>query len=164
MTTENIKSETFKELNLEEKVTVKNIAGWTVGFKRIESQGDVTIPKEGTVRLTRSEIIAQTQSGNRLFNGTDDRGSHATLYIDDEPTRLEVEFDSIDEKRTQSVLTPELVKKLFDYKTVKSFEDKLKTYVVTRAEKYAIIQIIKKLKLNDFEKIRIVENYTGYKI
>ena len=82
MTTENIKSETFKELNLEEKVTVKNIAGWTVGFKRIESQGDVTIPKEGTVRLTRSEIIAQTQSGNRLFNGTDDRGSHATLYID----------------------------------------------------------------------------------
>lgn len=164
MTTENIKSETFKELNLEEKVTVKNIAGWTVGFKRIESQGDVTIPKEGTVRLTRSEIIAQTQSGNRLFNGADDRGSHATLYIDDEPTRLEVEFDSIEEKRTQSVLTPELVKKLFDYKTVKSFEDKLKTYVVTRAEKYAIIQIIKKLKLNDFEKIRIVENYTGYKI
>ena len=149
MTTENIKSETFKELNLEEKVTVKNIAGWTVGFKRIESQG---------------EIIAQTQSGNRLFNGTDDRGSHATLYIDDEPTRLEVEFDSIEEKRTQSVLTPELVKKLFDYKTVKSFEDKLKAYVVTRAEKYAIIQIIKKLKLNDFEKIRIVENYTGYKI
>ena len=46
------------------------------------------IPKEGTVRLSRSEIIAQIQSGNRLFNGVDSHGSHATLYIEDEPTPL----------------------------------------------------------------------------
>ena len=47
---------------------------------------------------------------------------------------------------------------------MKTFEEKLHEYVVTRAEKYAITQIIKKLKLNDFEKIRMVENYTGYKL
>ena len=76
-----------KELNLEQKVTVRNIAGWMTGFRRIESQGDVTIPQEGTIRLSRSEIIAQVQNGNRLFNGIDERGSHATLYIDDEYTR-----------------------------------------------------------------------------
>ena len=164
MSTENTKNEQSEELNMDQKVTVRNLAGWTVGFRRIETQGDVTIPKEGTVRLSRSEIIAQIQSGNRLFIGIDDRGSHATLYIEDEPTRLEVEFDSKEEKRTQLILNSDLVKKLFDYKTMKTFEDKLHEYVVTRAEKFAITQIIKKLKLNDHEKIRMIENYTGYKV
>ena len=164
MATENTKIEQPEELNMDQKVTVRNLAGWTVGFRRIETQGDVTIPKEGTVRLSRSEIIAQIQSGNRLFIGIDDRGSHATLYIEDEPTRLEVEFDSKEEKRTQLILNSDLVKKLFDYKTMKTFEDKLHEYVVTRAEKFAITQIIKKLKLNDHEKIRMIENYTGYKV
>lgn len=164
MATENTKLEQPEELNMDQKVTVRNLAGWTVGFRRIETQGDVTIPKEGTVRLSRSEIIAQIQSGNRLFIGIDDRGSHATLYIEDEPTRLEVEFDSKEEERTQTILSADLVKKLFDYKTMKTFEEKLHEYVVTRAEKFAITQIIKKLKLNDHEKIRMIENYTGYKV
>lgn len=164
MAIEATKNEQPEELNMDQKVTVRNLAGWTVGFRRIETQGDVTIPKEGTIRLSRSEIIAQIQSGNRLFIGIDDRGSHATLYIEDEPTRLEVEFDSKEEKRTQLILNSDLVKKLFDYKTMKTFEDKLHEYVVTRAEKFAITQIIKKLKLNDHEKIRMIENYTGYKV
>lgn len=153
-----------KELNLEQKVTVKSIAPWTTGFRRIESNGDVTIPPEGTVRLPRSEIIAQIQNGNKLFCGVDDRGSHATLYIEDAETRSEVEFDSDEEKRTQMVLTPDLVQKLFSYKTMKTFDDKLKEYVKTRAEKCAILEIIKKEKINDFEKIRAVEKYTGYKL
>ena len=50
--------EHFEELNLEKKVTIKNIAGWEVGFKRIEGDGDVTLPPNGTSRLSRSEIIA----------------------------------------------------------------------------------------------------------
>lgn len=154
----------WKELDLEKKVTVRSIAPWTTGFQRIESNGDVTIPPEGTARIARSEIIAQVQNGNRLFCGTDNRGSHATLYINDDATRAEVDFDSPEEKRTQVVITSELVQKLFNYKTMKTFEEKLKEYVVTRAEKCAILQIIKKEKLNDFEKIRMVENYTGYKV
>lgn len=153
-----------EELNMEQKVTVRSIAGWPTGFRRIETQGDVTIPQEGTVRLPRSEIISQIQNGNRLFTGIDSRGSHATLYVEDKATRLEVEFDSESEKRTQSIISTDIVQKLFSYKTIKTFEEKLKEIVVTRAEKYALTQIIKKLKLNDHEKIRIVENYTGYKI
>lgn len=153
-----------EELNMEQKVTVRSIAGWPTGFRRIETQGDVTIPQEGTVRLPRSEIISQIQNGNRLFTGIDNRGSHATLYVEDKATRLEVEFDSEAEKRTQSIISTDIVQKLFSYKTIKTFEEKLKEIVVTRAEKYALTQIIKKLKLNDHEKIRIVENYTGYKI
>ena len=156
--------EHFEELYLEKKVTFKNIAGWEVGFKRIEGDGDVTLPPNGTSRLSRSEIIAQVQSGNRLLSGIDNRGSHATIYIDDEATREELDFDSKENNTKQVVLTSDAVKKLFEYKTMKSFEDNLRNLVVTRAEKYAIIQMIKKEKFNDFEKIRAVENYTGFKM
>ena len=152
------------ELNMDQKVTVRNIAGWPVGFRRIETQGDVMIPKNGSIRLTRSEILAQAQSGSRLFNGVDGRGTHATLYIDDEATRIELDYDNKDEGRKQTVLTDEIVKKLFGYKSTKSFEENLHKYVFTRAESYAITEIIKKLKLNDHDKIRIIENYTGFKI
>lgn len=98
------------------------------------------------------------------MTGIDDRGSHATLYVDDKPTRVEVDFDSEDGTMSQDVLTTDAVKKLFDYKTMKTFETKLQELVVTRAEKFAILEIIKKEKFNDFEKIRVVENYVGYKI
>ena len=152
------------ELNMEQKVTLKNIAGWTVGFRRIERDGDVTLPPEGTVRLNRSEVIAQVQNGNRLLTGIDDRGSHATVYIDDKPTRIEVDFESPDDKVTQQILTIESVRKLFEYKTIKTFEEKLKELVITRAEKYAIVQIIKKEKINDYEKVRIVEKHTGFRV
>lgn len=163
-TTEINTNQASAELNMEQKVTLRNIAGWTVGFRRIESDGDVTIPPEGTARVSRSEVIAQVQNGNRLLIGTDDRGSHATVYIDDEPTRIEVDFESKEENIVQKVLTIDAVKKLFEVKTIKTFEKNLKEMVVTRAEKYAITQIIKKQKINDFERVRMVENYTGFKI
>lgn len=155
---------TEKELNLEQKVTVRSIAPWTTGFQRVETIGDVTIPANGSVRLSRSEIIAQVQNGNVLFTGVDSRGSHATLYIEDEPTRIEVDFDIKEEKITQKVITVDAVKKLFEYKTMKTFEEKLKELVLTRAEKHAIANIVRKEKINDHEKVRVVENYIGVNI
>ena len=153
-----------KALNLEEKVTVRNLAGWTVGFARLaEMHGDVSIPPEGTVRLSRNEIIMQTQNGNRLFTGTDTRGSHATLYIEDKATRVEVDFESADGKVKQEILNDEKVKYLFGLKTDKAFEDNLSKSIVTRAEKYALIQMVKKLKFNDYSKMKSIEKYTGYK-
>lgn len=161
---EKIIEDEVKELNMEQKVTIRNIASWTVSFRRIETVGDVMIPANGSIRLPRSEIVAQVQNGNRLFTGIDYKGSHSTLYVEDEPTRIEVDFDNVAEKRAQAILTKDTVKKLYDYKTIKTFEEKLQETVVTRAEKYAIIEIIRKEKINDFEKNRIVENYTGFRI
>ena len=153
-----------KALNLEEKVTVRNIAGWNVGFARLsDMRGDVVVPAEGVVRLTRNEIIMQTQNGNRLFTGIDSRGSHATLYIEDKATRVEVEFESEDGDQVQDILTVDKVKGLFALKSEKSFNEKLREAIVTRAEKYALIKMVRKLKLNDFSKIRAIEKYTGYK-
>ena len=157
-------AETQEKLNLEEKVTVRNLAGWTVGFSRLsDMRGDVSIPAEGTARLSRNEIIMQTQNGNRLFTGTDTRGSHATIYIEDKATRVEVDFESEDGKVKQDILTNDKVKYLFSLKTDKAFEENLRKTVVTRAEKYAIVKIIKKLKIDNYSKMKIVENYTGYK-
>ena len=155
---------TIKEVNLEEKVTVRNIAGWDVGFARLsDMRGDVTVPANGSVRLSRNEIIMQTQNGNRLFLGTDTIGSHATLYIEDDYTRAEVEFDSVDGKRKQDVLTDEKVRKMFEIKSDKSFEDSLSKNIVTRAEKYALVKIVEKIKFNDYSKMKLIEKYTGYK-
>lgn len=152
------------ELNLEQKVTVKNIAGWTVGFARIDSNGDVTITADGSTKLTRNEIIAQVQNGNKLFTGVNGDGSHATLFIDDEPTRKEVGFDSEDGETKQVVFSDAAVKQMFSAKGQPAFEKALRETIKTRAEKYAVIQAIKRLKINDYSKIRLVEDYTGFKV
>lgn len=149
-------------LNLEQKVTVKSIAGWSVGFSRIDGVGDIAIPPEGRIKLTRSEIIAQTQTDNKLFAGIDGMGSHATLYIDDAATRKELEFESEDGKRKQAILTEDVMRSLFNIKSQSSFESQFAEAVKTRAEKYAAMQIIKKLGLNDYNKIVFAVDYTGY--
>lgn len=148
--------------NPEKKVTVKTIASWTTGFKRIESNGDVTIPANGSVRLNASEIIAQIQNGNSLFTGTDEQGAHATLFIDDKATRIEGNLET--EDRPQLIITTQSVKDLFK-KPKTTFKKALENLVVTRAEKYAIIDIVRNEKLfDDYEKVRTVEDYTGLRI
>lgn len=155
----------MKEINLDAKVTIRSIAGWNVGFARIaEGVGDVSLTPEGTARLSRNEIIAQAQNGNKLFVGTDGNGSHATIIIEDAPTRIWLDFESEDGTQKQEVFSDAKLKSLFDIKSQASFEKKLKALVVTRAEKYAAIMSIKRLGLNDYSKIRFVENYTGYRL
>lgn len=158
------KKVTEEPLNLEQKVTVRSIAGWSVGFSRIDGIGDIAIPPEGRIKLTRSEIIAQTQTDNKLFAGIDGMGSHATLYIDDAATRKELEFESDDGKRKQVVLTEDVMKNLFNIKNQSSFETQFAETVQTRAEKYAAMQMIKKLGLNDYSKIIFAVKHTGYDI
>lgn len=158
-----IRKPVIEPFSPEKKVTVRSIADWDTGFKRIESIGDVQIPANGSVRLSASEIVAQVQNGNTLFRGNDGCGSHATLYIDDKATRIEADFET--EDTTQKFITNELVKQLFSEKLREEFEKGLRDLVVTRAERYTIINIIRKEKLfNDYEKVRAVEDYTGLRV
>ena len=151
-----------EELNLDAKVTVKNLAGWKVTFARLhDGVGDIVIAENGKQRLSRNEVQAQINSGNKLFVGTDGRGSHATIYIDDAPTREWVGFDDDGEK--QLVFTDDTVKKMFSM-TDSEFEINLPKYIATRAEKYAFIEAIKRLGFNDYRKMVLASNYTGYKI
>ena len=71
------------QLNLEQQITVTNIAGWIVGFARLMGIGDVNIPPRGSVRLSINEVISQVQNGNKLFTGIDGFGNHATIVIED---------------------------------------------------------------------------------
>lgn len=153
-----------QELNLDQKVTVRNIANWPVTFARIDGIGDIIIPPNATARLTRNEIISQAQTGNRLFVGADGLGSHATLIVEDAPTKVELGFESEDGKTTQNVFTDAKVKELFALKTKAAFEKRLVSDIVTRAEKKALIEAAKRMKLNDFEKVRAIEAHTGFKM
>lgn len=153
-----------EELNLDTKVTVKSIADWTVGFaRRADGYGDITISPKGSIRLSRNEIITQVQNGNKLFNGLDGKGSHATLIIEDSPTRIEVGFED-GAGNNQKVFSNELVLYLFGINSTEEFQMKFKENIRTRAEKYAVIDAIKRLEINDYSKIRFVEEYTGFRL
>ena len=155
------KTET-EEIRLDKKVTVRSIASWATGSTRKTSVGDITIPAMGSVLLSREEIIAQGQNGNTLLTGIDGVGSHAEWYIEDEYTRSELSFDVEDKK--QDFLTEDTIKKIFDLKTKKSFEDNIKKCVVTRAEKIYLLHIIKTLGLNDYSKIAFCEEHCGHRV
>ena len=159
--TKNIATET-EEIRLDKKVTVRSIAPWTTGATRKTGMGDINIPAMGTVLLTREEVIAQGQNGNTLLNGIDGIGGHATWYVEDEYTRVELGYDSDSQK--QVFLTQDVIKKIYDLKTKKSFEDNIKKSVVTRAEKFYLLNTIKKLGLNDYAKNAFCEDHCGRRI
>lgn len=148
-----------EEVNLDKKVVVRNIAPWSVGFSRkYDGVGDISIPANGTISLRRNEIIIQSQSGNKLFNGIDERGSHATLYVDDAFTRKELEFDTEETKQDSFVNLN--IKELFK-KSQSAFETEFKSAIRTRAEKCAVMEAMRKANVSDYHKIRFAEQYTG---
>lgn len=149
------------EIRLDKKVTVRSIATWATGSQRKTTMGDISIPPNGTVLLTREEIIAQAQNGNKLLTGLDGLGSHATWYIDDDYTRSELSFDQ--DSKKQNILTNNEIKRIFDLKTQKSFEENIKKSVITRAEMSFLMSEVKNLGINDYNKIAFCIEYTGMK-
>ena len=151
-----------EEIRMEDKIVITSIAPWTTGFRRILTVGDVSISPNGQVRLSREEVLAQGQSGNKLITGVDGMGSHATLYIEDEWTRKELGFDTDDNK--QVVVSKKLVKEIFDKKTLPAFKKAIEENIVTRAEKFSLLNMIKVLKINEYDKVAFCEEYCGAKL
>lgn len=146
-----------KEIKLDEKVNVFNIATHQVGYSHGNGAG-TRFGANGTVRVRREEIIQEVQNGNRLYVGTDGRGSHATLVIDDKETREYLGFEGEDIKE-QNVLTEDKVKRIFALKTFTAFQKNIVDAVVTRNEKLYLKQLIKKLKFNEHDKIVFCEKH-----
>lgn len=151
-----------EEIRMEDKITITSIAPWATGFRRILTVGDVSIAPNGQIRLSREEVLAQGQSNNKLITGIDGMGSHATLYIEDEWTRKELGFDTDDSK--QVVVDKKLVKEIFDKKTLPSFKKAIEENIVTRAEKFSLLSMIKTLKINEYDKVAFCEEYCGAKL
>lgn len=152
-------------LKLDEKVTLRNLASWPVGFIRNESPGDISIPANGTIRLTRSEVIAQSQNGNKLINGIDSLGSHATVYIEDKRTRLELNFDSPNSE--QQIISEKKIKDIFEEKDEKEFENRLSDLVKTRFEKQFLKETVAKLNLASsasFNKMQYALNLCKFRL
>lgn len=151
------------ELNMDEKVTVINLAPWNVGFPNTVGRGDTCFAPSAKVRVKRDEISDQVSAGNKLF-GLDSEGSHATLYIDDTDTRKYLGFDSEDGKQTQKVISKDKVQKWFELKTQSAFEKNIKENVKTRAEKQFLLKSIKDLKLDSYEKIEFCKDYCKFSL
>jgi hypothetical protein len=81
------------------------------------------------------------------------------LYIDDKDTRVYVGFET--EKTEQPVLTEDKIKEAFNIKNKAQFEKTIKNLVVTLAEKKLLVEAMNELKVNDYNKIKFVEKYTG---
>ena len=162
------------ELDLSERVAVRNIADWKVSFTRfIDAPGGndtsgIIIPAHGVYQLTRNEIVAQVNDGRKFFAGTDGQGSHATLYIEDKATRVYLQFETEDTE--QNIFTEKALAKIFKIKKQEEFEEAYKNLCQTRAEKMASIKTIKEDMskdgdtFNDFRKVYFIEKLTGYKV
>lgn len=146
-------------LDMSVNIVIKNLATFPVGFLRINGQGEVNVPPNTSVYVDRAEVVSQVQSRNKAFCGEDYDCSHALLYIDDKDTRIYVGFET--EKTEQSVLTEEKIKEAFNIKVKGQFEKTIKSAVVTLAEKKLLVETMNKLKINDYNKIKFVEKYTG---
>lgn len=151
-------------LNMDEKISVKNLCEWTVSFKRLDVMGDVLINANTTVRLPRGEVYSQVQSGNNLFTGTDGIGSHARIYIEDKDTRVDLDFEDAEGKNPQLIVDDNKIKELFAIKTKSAFEKAVRTSVVTNAEKAKLAVSVKKFKLNELDKAQFIQEYTGMSI
>ena len=147
---------------MSDKVTIVNLAPWPVGFPRINTIGAVNIPAYGRMNVDREEIVSQCHNTNLQFTGLDGKGSHARFYIEDAEIRKEFEFDT--ETRKQNILTEEKLAKLFEYKRLGDFEKNLKEYVCTHPEKFMLVDYVKKHKINDYDKIKVVEKFVGVTI
>ena len=151
----------IEDSRLDKKVTVRSIAPWITGAPRVTTNGDISVPPKGSVLLSREEVIAQAQNGNKLLNGIDSIGSHATWYIVDDFTRSELSFDIPSEGKTQAFLTKDIVKDIFAIKSQKDFEEEISNKVVTRAEKAYLIECIKEFNFNDYRRVDFCVKYTG---
>lgn len=151
------------ELNLDEKVSIKNLCEWDLFFKRIEGSGDVKVPRKGVTRITRGEIQAQVYANNSMFSGIDGVGNHAKIFIDDKATRVMLGFEDEKSEQEQHLVTPERIKKILSYKTQKTFEENVKSDIKLDSEKLLLVEEAKRQKLNDYDKIKFIEEYTGFK-
>lgn len=146
--------------DINKKVKIKNMCTWDLLFSRHNGIGDIKVPANKFELITVEEIQSQVQLENKMFTGTDGQGSNARIYIDDEETRVLMGFDSEDGKTKQIVLTEDEIKRILGLKTLSSFKENIENKVVTEPQKKLFIEIAKQVKLNDFDKIKFVEEYT----
>lgn len=134
-------------------VLVNNLCSWPLSFRRLAGQGDIEIP--GNARnyplLSFEEVMAQIQTGNVMFTGTDNMGNHARIQIIDEAKRKELFSLSEIETDPPALLNEESVKELLAIRQKGKFNERLAEMVKTDAEKKMLVDLAYKVGAEDSE-------------
>ena len=134
-------------------VLVNNLCSWPLSFRRLAGQGDIEIP--GNARnyplLCFEEVMAQIQTGNVMFTGTDNMGNHARIQIIDEAKRKELFGLSEVETDPPALLNEESVKELLAIRQKGKFNERLAEMVKTDAEKKMLVDLAYKVGAEDSE-------------
>lgn len=134
-------------------VPVNNLCPWPLSFRRLAGQGDILIPAgaKNFPLLSEEEVLAQIQTGNVMFTGTDGMGSHARIQIADEGTRKRLFGLENTETPPPALLTEESVKELLAIRSKVKFNEKLTQMVKTDAEKRMLVDLAFKAGAEDAE-------------
>lgn len=134
-------------------VLVNNLCSWPLSFQRLAGQGDIEIP--GNARnfplLSFEEVMAQIQTGNVMFTGTDSMGNHARIQIVDEAKRKELFGLGEVEVAPPALLNEESVKELLAIRQKGKFNERLTEMVKTDAEKKMLVDLAFKVGAEDSE-------------
>jgi len=149
-------------LDMDKRSKVINLCNWSVSFKLPNSHAEVILGAKKSTTINNAELVTLADNQDIMFCGTD-RGDHARVYVDSEEFRKYVGFDDTENKHTQFVLTDEECKKIFDLKTESTFKKHLEEKVVMNHEKDIIMNYARKNKCNDYNRIKLLEEHTGFK-
>ena len=134
-------------------VLVNNLCSWPLSFRRLAGQGDIEIP--GNARnfplLSFEEVMAQIQTGNVMFTGTDNMGNHARIQIVDEAKRKELFGLGEVEVAPPALLDEDSVKELLAIRQKGKFNERLTEMVKTDAEKKMLVDLAFKVGAEDAE-------------
>ena len=149
-------------INPDARSPVKNMCSWPVSFTLPNSNASILLAANEKKQINNGELMSLADNQNVMFAGTGE-GNHARVYIENEAIRKYAGYDSEDGKKKQFILTDDECQKILDYKTISTFKKHLETDIVANHEKARIIQYARKVKLNDFDKIVLLEEHTGIK-
>lgn len=149
-------------LDLDKRSSVKNLCPWTISFTLPISNASVLLGAYKKTTVNNQELITLCENSNVMFAGTEN-GNHARLQIENDEVLKYVGWISEDGKDKPFILTDEECQKILDYKTISTFKKHLEEKVICNHEKAKIIDFARKIKLNDYDKIVILEEVTGIK-
>jgi tRNA G10 N-methylase Trm11 len=149
-------------LDLDKRSKVINLCPWGVSFTLPNSGAELILDGNKTTTIHNAELVSLADNQNVMFWGTN-YGDHARIYVDNAEYRKHVGFDDDENKKTQLVLTDEVMNKIIELKSDTAFKKNVTDKVIMPHEKAIFIEYCRKVKFNDHNKINFIEEYTGEK-
>ncbi|MCM3274486.1 hypothetical protein M3691_37880, partial [Paenibacillus elgii] len=78
-------------------------------------------------------------------------------------TRILVGFETEDENSVQEIVDKAKIKQLLGTKNLEAFKKKIEETVKLQSEKFILLETAREAKLNDLDKVRFIEDFTGIK-